>query len=60
MDTARRPSHELRTASLSAFAGFTAPLVFVAVLVLRKLNRRMHFRVRFWNNRVKRELARWS
>jgi len=60
MDSARHPSHEVRTAGLSAFGGFLAPLVFVAVLVLRKLNRRVHFRFRFWNQRVKRELARWS
>jgi hypothetical protein len=60
MDSSPRPSHELRTAGLSAAAGFMAPLVFVLVIVLRKVNRRMHFRLRFWNTRVKRELARWS
>jgi hypothetical protein len=59
-DANRRRSHELRTAGLSAFGGFIAPLVFVAVLVLRKVNRRLHFRFRFLNQRLKRELARWS
>ena len=60
MDTAPRPSHELRTAGLSAFAGLLAPLVFVLLIALRKIRRRANFHFKFWNQRVKRELARWS
>jgi hypothetical protein len=60
MDSASRSSHEVRTAGLSAAAGFLAPLVFVLVIVLRKFRRRVNFRFSFWNQRVKRELARWS
>jgi hypothetical protein len=55
-----RSSHELRTAGLSAAAGFMAPLVFVLLIALRKMRRRVNFRVRFFNQRVKREIARWS
>ena len=60
MDSAPRSSHELRTAGLSAMGGFMAPLVFVLVIALRKLKRRVNFRFRFLNQRVKREIARWS
>ena len=60
MDPAPRPSHELRTFGLSAVAGFMAPLVFVLLIAVRKFRRRVNFRFRFWNQRVKRELARWS
>jgi hypothetical protein len=60
MDSAPRSSHELRTAGLSAAAGFLAPLVFVLLIALRKARRRVNFRFRFWNQRVKRELARWN
>jgi hypothetical protein len=60
MDAAPRPSNELRTAGLAAAAGFLAPLVFVLVIALRKVRRRVHVRFRFWNQRAKRELARWS
>jgi len=60
MDAAPHPSKELRTAGLSAAAGFMAPLVFVLVIALRKARRRVRGRFRFWNARAKRELARWS
>jgi hypothetical protein len=45
---------------LSAFAGMLAPLVFVSILVLRKLNRRVNVRARQWNKRLQHEIARWS
>jgi hypothetical protein len=60
MDSGSRSSHELRTVGLSAAAGFMAPLVFVLVIALRKLRRQANFRFRFVNQRVKREIARWS
>ena len=37
-----------------------APLVFVGVIVLRKVNRRSRTRFRQWNKRLQHELARWS
>jgi hypothetical protein len=45
---------------LSAFAGLFAPLVFVSILVLRKVNRRVNFRARELNKRLQHEIARWS
>jgi hypothetical protein len=45
---------------VSAMAGFTAPLVFVLALALRKVNRRAKFFARGWNKRLQHELARWT
>jgi hypothetical protein len=55
-----RPAKEVRIITLSAIAGFFAPLCFVAIFALRKVRRRVNFQFRFWNKRVKAELARWS
>ena len=49
-----------RTVVLSGLSGFFAPLVFVAVLVLRKVNQRVSVKARFWNKRLQHEIARWS
>lgn len=49
-----------RTVFLSGLSGFSAPLVFVAVIVLRKVSRKVNVKVRFWNNRLQHEIARWS
>jgi hypothetical protein len=49
-----------RTAFLSGFSGFFAPLVFVTVVVLRKVHRRVNAQARFWNKRLQNEIARWS
>ena len=49
-----------RTVFLSGFSGFFAPLVFVTVIVLRKVNRRVGAQARFWNKRLQHEIARWS
>ncbi|HEY6429381.1 MAG TPA: hypothetical protein VIX84_19325 [Acidimicrobiales bacterium] len=59
MDGERR-TNELRIVTLSAFAGFIAPLVFFLILALRKVRRRVHVHFKFWDKRVKAELARWS
>jgi hypothetical protein len=56
----QRRTNEFRIVTLSAFAGFIAPLVFFLILALRKVRRRVHVHVKFWNKRVKAELARWS
>jgi len=60
MDSRRRPSDELKVLVLSSAGGFLAPLVFVAVIALRKVSRRLHVRFRFWNKRLQHEVARWS
>jgi hypothetical protein len=56
----RKPKNEFRIITLSAFAGFLAPLCFVAIFALRKVRRRVNFHFKFWDKRVKAELARWS
>ena len=55
-----RRSNELRVVTLSVIAGFFAPLVFFLILALRKVRRRAHVHFKFWDKRVKAELARWS
>ena len=50
----------LRIVAISAISGFLAPLVFVGVIVLRKVERRVHVHVRHWNKRLQHEIARWS
>jgi hypothetical protein len=49
-----------RTVFLGGLSGFFAPLVFVAVIVLRKVTRRVNVKARFWNKRLQHEIARWS
>ncbi len=53
-------SSVLRTMSLSVVAGAMAPLVFVMVVVLRKVNRQVNVRYRFYSKRMRAEIARWS
>jgi hypothetical protein len=50
----------LRTLSLSVVAGVFAPVVFVTVVVLRKVNRRVNLQYRFYSKRMRAEIARWS
>jgi hypothetical protein len=45
---------------LSSFAGLMAPLVFLVLVALRKARRRFKFDFKFWNKRVKAEIARWT
>ena len=59
MDGDRR-RNELRVVTLSAIAGFLAPLVFFLIIALRKVRRRVNVHFKFWDKRVKAELARWS
>ena len=47
-------------AVLSAFSGFMAPLVFVGLIVFRKVERRGRSHYRYWNRRLQHEIARWS
>ena len=53
-------SSVLRTMSLSVVAGAMAPLVFVMVVVLRKVNRQVNIGYRFYSKRMRAEIARWS
>ena len=53
-------TREARLVVLSALSAFIAPLVFVSIIVLRKVNRRVNVQAKFWNSRMRRELARWS
>jgi hypothetical protein len=45
---------------LSAISAFAAPLVFVSVFVLRKVNRRSKLHYRRLSKRFQNELARWT
>jgi len=45
---------------LSALSAFVAPLVFVGVIVLRKIDRRGRVHFRRLNKRLQNEIARWS
>src|ERR1700728_942748 len=49
-----------RVVAISAISGFLAPLVFVGVIVLRKVNRRSRVHFRQWNKRLQHEISRWS
>jgi hypothetical protein len=49
-----------RVVALSAISGFMAPLVFVSLIVFRKVERRGKAHFRFWNRRLQHEIARWS
>jgi hypothetical protein len=60
MDSALRPPRSLKVIMLSVIAGLSAPLVFVSIIVLRKVDRRFKVHVRHWDRRLKHEIARWS
>jgi hypothetical protein len=49
-----------RLVAISAISGFLAPLVFVGVIVLRKVNRRSKTHLRQWNKRLQHEISRWN
>jgi hypothetical protein len=49
-----------RIVVISAISGFLAPLVFVGVIVLRKVNRRSRTHLRQWNKRLQHEISRWN
>jgi len=49
-----------RLVVLSALSAFAAPLVFVSVIVLRKMDRRGRVHVRRLNKRLQNELSRWT
>lgn len=45
---------------LSALSVFIAPLVFVGIIVLRKVERRAAVHFRSWNKRLQNEITRWT
>jgi hypothetical protein len=49
-----------RVMALSALSAFLAPLVFVGIIVLRKVDRRLTVHWRQWSKRFQHEIARWS
>jgi len=51
---------KVRIVALSTVGAFLSPLVFVSILVLRKVERRLNFHARIWNKRLQHEIARWS
>jgi hypothetical protein len=54
------PARNVRVMTLSALSGALAPLVFVSIIVLRKVTVRVHRKTRFWNKRLQHEIARWT
>jgi hypothetical protein len=60
VDGSENVTREARILVLSALSAFIAPFVFVSIIVLRKVNRRVNTQARFWNKRLQHEIARWS
>jgi len=60
MDGRDRGPSGLRVIVFSALSAFIAPLVFVAIIVLRKAERRFHVQFEHWNKRLQHEIARWT
>ena len=54
------PARNVRVMTLSAFSAVLAPLVFVSIIVLRKVGVRVQSKTRFWNKRLQHEIARWT
>ncbi len=50
----------LRIVVLSALSAFAAPLVFVGIIALRKVDRQLSFHLRQWTKRLRHEIARWT
>jgi hypothetical protein len=53
-------SDQTRVIAISALSGFLAPLVFVGVIVLRKVHRRSRVHYHRLNKRFQHERARWN
>ncbi len=56
----QKGTNRVRIMSMSVIAGFFAPLVFVLVFALRKVNRSAKIAARGWNKRLQHEIARWT
>ncbi len=55
-----RKSGGMRLIALSALSAFLAPLVFVGIIALRKVERRMGGYFQHWNKRLQHEISRWT
>lgn len=55
-----RAAKELRITMLSAMSVLLAPFVLITLLLIRAVRPRLRFVFRHWNNRLQREIARWS
>jgi hypothetical protein len=60
MERSLSATKQVRIAGISAVAGLFAPLVFVSIIILRKVNRRTKSYTRRWNKRLQNEISRWS
>jgi hypothetical protein len=60
MEEARKRRGSPRLVALSGLSAFFAPLVFVGIIVLRKVDRRFSAHWRQWTKRFQHEIARWS
>ena len=60
MERQGRAAKELRITMLSASSVVLAPFVLMALLLIRAVRPRLRFAFRHWNNRLQREIARWS
>jgi hypothetical protein len=60
LDKVAPVKREGRTIFLSALSALAAPAVFVSIIVLRKVNRRVSHEARFWNKRLQHEISRWT
>jgi hypothetical protein len=60
VDGPQNVTRESRLLVLSALSAFMAPFVFVSIIVLRKVHRRVNVQARHWNRRMQHEIARWS
>ena len=60
VDTPQKGTNRVRIMGVSVIAGFFAPLVFVLVFALRKVNRSAKIAARGWNKRLQHEIARWT
>ena len=50
----------MRIVALSGLSALIAPLVFVGIIVARKVDRRLSAHLRQWNKRLQHEIARWT
>jgi hypothetical protein len=60
MGRSGRRSNHLRVVFLSALSAISAPMVFVGIIVLRRVDRRFTSHWRHWTERLQHEIARWT
>jgi hypothetical protein len=60
MDRTKSVESRVRVVVLSGLSAVVAPLVFVAIIIGRKAERRLTVHVRHWTRRLRHEIARWT